>query len=110
MAALKKTKTVRFFSPEEKKVLNSIIVMEKGKERREKILQFCKTYKRKSNSVYTYISNQKNKNSKNVVSRKQSKLLRNNIVSTITKNEFHIPITNWEMRTNESGTMLVLKF
>lgn len=110
-------KSFKFYSEEEKQILSELVNLPLGK--RVQVLQnfsmedFCKKYNRTVSSVQQYISNTRYKQGKrtsNVSNVKSDTKTITKDLSTLRRNEFVIPVTSWELNTENGQTNLVLKF
>lgn len=102
----KEPRKVRFFSEEEVNALVSFHSLP-SVERRKALTDFAKKYKRTDAAVYRkyhLLTSEKAGHSVEKV-KKTAKSL-----TTLTKNEFHIPIKNWEVRKTNDQNILVLMF
>lgn len=106
---MSKTKTtLRLFSSEEKSILNKWINVPKGQRLpTAEVEAFCKKYNRKLVAVYQYL--QRARNGK--IASKQSNIVKpTENLTTLRRNEFVIPVSNWELRSENGQTNLILKF
>lgn len=93
-------KTLRFYSKDEANELKPYINKEQSPTD-ENLKQFCVKYKRSANAVRAFIYSK----------RKVRTSPKRGIASaTVTKNEFVIPISKWEIRNEGGNNSLVLHF
>lgn len=106
---MSKTKTtLRLFSAEEKSIMNKWLNIPKGHRLpADEVEAFCKKYNRKVIAIYQYI--QRTRNAK--FTSKESNIVKpTENLTTLRRNEFVIPVTNWELRSENGQTNLILKF
>lgn len=101
---------LRFYTEEEKNELEKFVKAPKGTYNKAEIEKFCKKYKRNNVSVGVYICKARKKLAE--TSNVKTPTVKKPAVNTpvLKRNEFVIPVTNWEVRTSTEGVMLVLKF
>lgn len=118
MAKTKKP-SVRFFSAEEKEFLKQFLNTPKGGVHPpELVSEFCTKFDRDIRGIYQYVSRYRNNKIANLDSAPVEKQKAVPVKSTpvvtdftaIKRNEFIIPVTNWELRTENGQTNLILKF
>lgn len=119
MENVKSNKTVRFYSKQEKAALKPFIT---GKEKisETNLADFCKKYNRNYFSVrsmiYTARTRQLDQKIARKAASKKTRTVRtvqktvNNKLNLLKKNEFVIPVKNWEIQATKDGANLVLKF
>lgn len=110
---MSQVKKFRLYTPEEKAVLQKFVDAPKFSHHKDEIDKFCKKYKRTYQSVSQYISNTRRRSPNKTLANTTISVKKNNskITSpTLRRNEFVIPVNNWELQTSEEGVMLVLKF
>jgi hypothetical protein len=105
---------VRFFSAEEKVYLDKFVAVPKRKKfPKELVQEFCTKFNRDVRSIYQYTNRFRNNKIVNV-DKASAKTEKTSPVLTdftaIKRNEFIIPVTNWELRTENGQTNLILKF
>lgn len=115
-------KTNNYFTPEEKKQLDKLAKLPKRSPYPKDVLQeFIKKYNRSLTAIYQYIERKRNSLAEQSVEETTPVVKRgrpkkeNSIPSTINsavlaKNQFIIPISNWEISTQNGQTRLILKF
>ena len=111
MAKTKKP-AVRFFSEEEKVFLQKFLATPKRQAHpAELVNEFCTKFNRDIRSIYQYVN--RHRNGLIVGAHKEPKKTSTPVVTDFTvikRNEFIIPVTNWELRTENGQTSLILKF
>lgn len=107
---MQKTKrTIKFYSEEEKEFLKPYLnVKRMSKWWNADLDAFCKKYKRTRGSVEQYLSNTRTRMKYRGLTETPTKV--DKALPTLKRNEFIIPISNWEVRTESDGQKLVLKF
>lgn len=109
MAKTKRILDYRLFSAEEKSIMNKWVSYPKGtKLPSDEVETFCKSYNRKPIAVYQYL--QRQRASKNFTKTSSNIIKPTQDLSTLRRNEFVIPVTNWELRSENGVTNLILKF
>lgn len=106
---------LRFFSEQEKAILDKWAALPKGHQApKQEVEAFCKKYNRTVTSIYQYKERfRKNLVDNNVASSnaKQPAVVKpTQDLSTLRRNEFVIPVTSWELRSENGQTNLILKF
>jgi hypothetical protein len=98
-------KQFRFFSAEEKKALEPYYLEGKAVTA-ENLQSFCQKYQRSLDSCRGIIYNLRMKHKTTT----RNKSVAKKDMPVLKKNEFVIPITNWEIRTENGVNNLILKF
>lgn len=114
MAKTKKP-AVRFFSEEEKQFLNKFLEFPKhARYPKELVTEFCKKYKRDLKSIRQYVYRYNSGAIVNKTTTPTKTVAASSPITTdftaVKRNEFIIPVTNWELRTQDGQTSLILKF
>lgn len=108
------SKKFKFYSEEEKQILAKLVNLPKGRKIEGfSIKDFCKKYDRSVSSVHQYISNTRFRQGRLTTNVSNTKENTKNItkdLSTLRRNEFVIPVTSWELNTENGQTNLILKF
>lgn len=109
-----KAVSLRLFTSEEKAFLSSLISLPPKARFPEDIVDnFCKKFKRKPVAVYQYVTRERKRlimMEKSVTPDVPVVTTPTKDLSTLRRNEFVIPVTNWELRTENGTTSLILKF
>jgi hypothetical protein len=105
----------RFFNEEEKEYLKRFLETPKGQSHPPALVkEFCKKFDRDLRSIIQYTTRMRRNNAigtESIAPVKKEKV--KPVVTDFTaikRNEFIIPVTNWELRTENGQTNLILKF
>lgn len=99
----------RFFTAEEKEFLTKFLATPKGRPHPQDLVnEFCKKYKRDIRSIYQYVNRVRHNKVAGMQKTVTSPVTTD--FTSIKRNEFVIPVTNWELRTQDGQTSLILKF
>lgn len=105
-----KAQALRLFSQDEKDFLSSLVSLPaKARFPQDVVESFCKKFKRKPVAVYQYV--QRERKRLNTIEKSVTTAVSpTKDLTTLRRNEFVIPVTNWELRTENGNTSLILKF
>jgi len=105
----------RFFTEEEKEFLKRFLETPKGQSHPPALVkEFCKKFDRDLRSIIQYTTRYRRNNA--VATESVAPVKREKVKPVMTdftaikRNEFIIPVTNWELRTENGQTNLILKF
>jgi hypothetical protein len=103
------SKSLRLFSQEEKKFLSKLVSLPvKAKFPADIVEEFCRKFDRKPVAVYQFV--QRERRRLNVQPPVSPIVAPTKDLTTLRRNEFVIPVTNWELRSENGHTNLILKF